>query len=93
MPIPTLSTTPAELHTELYWAVNIQPVAEQHGFDATQLEMDPGDRHQHLLKSPVLGEVVLVVRTDRPPICCRVHDAEPTLMASCEEAARLRRLR
>lgn len=86
MTVPTLHTTPAELHTERYWAEHIQPVADRYGFQADELHMDPGDRHCHLLKTPVLGELVLIVRTDRQPICCPFHDRFTTSLTSCEEA-------
>ncbi len=84
--IPTLHTTPAELHTERYWAEHIQPVAANYGFEAEELRVDSGDRHCHLLRTPVLGELVLIVRTDRQPICCPFHDRFTTAMTSCEEA-------
>jgi hypothetical protein len=83
--VPTLHTTPAELHTERYWAEHIQPIADRYGFEATELHVDPSDRHQHLLKTPVLGDLVLVVRTDRRPMCCRYHDVNTTSMVACKD--------
>jgi hypothetical protein len=82
--IPVVHTTPAEMHTEQFWAREIDPIALTWAFDATQLEMDPGDRHAHLLKTPG-GQVVAIVRTDRQPMCCPYHDRYPTTMMSCEQ--------
>lgn len=83
--IPTIQTTPAELHTEQFWAREIDPIALTWAVDATQLEMDPGDRHAHLLKTPG-GQVIAIVRTDRDPLCCPYHDRFPTVSLSCERA-------
>jgi hypothetical protein len=81
---PTIRTTPAELHTEQFWAREIEPIAHTFGFDAEFLQQDSGDRHAHLLKSP-LGQLVLVVRTDAEPMCCPYHDRFPTTMLGCDE--------
>ena len=83
--IPITHTTPAEMHTEQFWAREIDPIAHTWAFDATQLEMDPGDRHAHLLKTPG-GQVIAIVRTDRVQLCCPYHDRYPTISLSCEEA-------
>jgi hypothetical protein len=83
--IPTIRTTPTEMHTEQFWAREIDPIAHTYAFDATQLEMDPGDRHAHLLKTPG-GQVIAIVRTDSEPLCCPYHERFPTISLSCERA-------
>ena len=83
--IPIIRTTPAEMHTEQFWATKIDPIAHTWAFDATQLEMDPGDRHAHLLKTPG-GQVIAIVRTDGQAMCCPYHERFPTMGLSCEEA-------
>jgi hypothetical protein len=83
--IPTIHTTPAEMHTEQFWALHIDPIALTYAFDAIQLDQDPGDRHAHLLKTPG-GQLIAIVRTDREPLCCPYHDRFPTISLSCERA-------
>lgn len=88
MSIPTVHTTPAELHTALFWAEHIDPVAQANGIDLADayLEADlEADRHCHLLKTGD-GRACLVVRTDRQPVCCPFHDRFTTSLVSCEEA-------
>lgn len=53
----------AELNTELFWALHIDPVAREHGMGPpTQLRNVDTDVHQ--LHHPD-GRLLLIVRTDR----------------------------
>lgn len=64
--VPVIHCTPAEFRTELWWAENVDPVATSHGMaDYVGLNIDPGDRNQHLLKDRD-GVILLAVRTDLP---------------------------
>lgn len=64
--VPVIHCTPAEFRTELWWAENVDPVASSRGMaDYVGLNVDPGDRNQHLLKDRD-GVILLAVRTDLP---------------------------
>lgn len=57
-----LHATLAELHTELFWSLHIDPVARAHGMDPPT-ELDARDPGRHLLKHPD-GRLLLIVITD-----------------------------
>jgi hypothetical protein len=64
--IPTLHVTPAELATERFWAERLAPITAAAGLPApTQMTRDAQDPAAHLLLAPT-GELLAVVRTDRP---------------------------
>lgn len=66
--VPLIHCTPAEFQTELWWAENVDPVAIAHGIpDYQGMDIDPGDRNQHLLKGRD-GVILLAVRTDGGPL-------------------------
>jgi len=59
-----IHATSAELNTELFWVLHVDPVAREHGLEP------PGtlrrvDQHDHVLEHPDDGYLVLIVRTDR----------------------------
>ena len=67
MAVPTIHVTPAELATERFWAERLAPVTAAAGLPApTEMTCDAQDPAAHLLLSPT-GELLAVVRTDRPP--------------------------
>ncbi len=55
--------TPAELQTELFWSLHIDPVAREHGM-SPPAELDARDPGRHLLRDPD-GQLLLIVMTDR----------------------------
>lgn len=58
-----IHATLAELHTELFWSLHIDPVAREHGMEQP-MELDGHDPGRHLLKHPD-GRLLLIVFTDR----------------------------
>jgi len=52
----------AELDTELFWTLHIDPVAREHGMPPP-MELDGRDPGRHLLKHPD-GRLLLIVITD-----------------------------
>lgn len=58
-----IHATSAELATELFWALHIDPVAREHGMDQPTT-LDARDPGRHLLKHPD-GRLLLIVITDR----------------------------
>ena len=58
-----IHTTEAELVTELFWVLHIDPVALEHGIERpTQLRRV--DLTDHVLEHPDDGRLLLIVRTD-----------------------------
>lgn len=54
----------AELGTEAFWVLHVDPVAREHGLEnPTQLRRV--DAYDHVLEHPDDGHLVLIVRTDR----------------------------
>jgi hypothetical protein len=58
-----IHATSAELNTELFWALHIDPVAREHGMQQPT-ELDARDPGRHLLRHPD-GRLLLIVITDR----------------------------
>lgn len=59
----TIHASRAELHTELFWALHIDPVAREHGMEPPT-QMLQADLDVHQLHHPD-GRLLLIVRTDR----------------------------
>ena len=73
MTVQTIHGTPEELATDQFWAERLEPITRAHGLEPpTALDIDQGDPGAHLLKGPD-GQILAVVRTDRPacPTCGR----------------------
>jgi hypothetical protein len=58
-----IHATRAELGTELFWTLHVDPVARQHGMERPT-ELDARDPGRHLLKHPD-GRLLLIVFTER----------------------------
>lgn len=55
--------TTAELATELFWVLHVDPVARGHGLE-TPTELRRTGLTDHVLEHPDDGHLVLIVRTD-----------------------------
>jgi hypothetical protein len=67
MSVPTIHVTSTELNTERFWVEQLVPITQAAGLpEPTELLRDARDPEAHLLRSPT-GELLAVVRTDRPP--------------------------
>ncbi|GIE35915.1 hypothetical protein Ait01nite_089600 [Actinoplanes italicus] len=65
--VPVIHTTTDELATDRFWTEHLDPIAAAHGLpQPDQMHQDQGDPGAHLLLAPN-GELLAVVRTDRPP--------------------------
>ena len=55
--------TTAELNTELFWVLHVDPVAREHGLEKPA-ELRRVGETDHVLDHPDDGHLVLIVRTD-----------------------------